>query len=368
MNAETLAVNSEDLLVFRKEDGLLHLLDTATHLIWQATELGMDAHTIHAAFPIEAKPDVAWIQSLQSQWRRQGLVTAGYPPLPYVLSVKPGLQTIKLCTNYNNLFQHLKAIYRPYLVTDAEAGTTEIEAVWLEDEQVYLIRRNQGVPSIWHRFDDAVLSVGYEITETATHELPRLFVAHAAALKGANCNLLIPAKAGKGKSTLTACLLKQGYQLINDDVVPINMDGSVTALNLPLKIKSGSWNIISNLYPELSAIHSIERQNIYLKYLPIEQMECCLPGSTHHIDWILVPEYAPDQSPCLQSLTPTQGLAALLAAEPFIPHPLTASYLQKIVNWASPLKAFSLRYRNSTEALDLLERAMKEYFDGENHD
>ena len=171
---------------------------------------------------------------------------------------------------------------------------------------------------------------------------------------GRQGKILIPAQTGKGKSTLTACLLKQGFQLINDDVVPVNADGSVTALNLPLKIKSGSWDVISPLYPELNHLRPVERQHICLKYLPITADERCQHGSQHTLDWLIVPEYAPEFPPVCRQLAGTEALAALLAAEPHLTQTLTPDYLQQIVRWVTGLKAFSLRYRSSEEALSLL--------------
>ena len=169
----------------------------------------------------------------------------------------------------------------------------------------------------------------------------------------------VPAAAGSGKSTLTATLLKNGYQLINDDVVPVNHDGSVSAINTPLKIKSGAWALIGKLYPQLEAMPTIERQDgIHLKYLPITAEKCCPPGSTYPVDLLISPQYAPNLTPHSIRLTSSQALAAILSANPSFPHTFSSDYFQQIVDWVSSLQAFNLRYRDSQEALLLLEQLL----------
>ncbi|MEW6996632.1 hypothetical protein AADZ86_02840 [Colwelliaceae bacterium BS250] len=85
--------------------------------------------------------------------------------------------------------------------------------------------------------------------------------------------LLLPGVSGAGKSTLTAELSKLNYQVYSDEIIAINNDLSLNVLALPMAIKSGSWQHIAKLYPEIETQpewHRIDGR--ILKYIWPEQI------------------------------------------------------------------------------------------------
>ncbi|WNC71205.1 hypothetical protein RGQ13_13875 [Thalassotalea psychrophila] len=63
--------------------------------------------------------------------------------------------------------------------------------------------------------------------------------------------ILLPGVSGAGKSTLTAELSKQNFSVYSDEIIALNNDFNLTTLALPMAIKSGSWQHIAKLYPEI---------------------------------------------------------------------------------------------------------------------
>jgi hypothetical protein len=74
---------------------------------------------------------------------------------------------------------------------------------------------------------------------------------HGAALETEYGSLLLPGKSGAGKSTLSAILASGDSSLYSDEMIVLDDNFRMMTLNLPLAIKSGSWDLLGALYPEL---------------------------------------------------------------------------------------------------------------------
>lgn len=112
------------------------------------------------------------------------------------------------------------------------------------------------------------------------------FCFHGAALATPTGNLLLPGESGAGKSTLSALLLDNTHQLYSDEFIALNDRFEITTIALPIAIKSGSWQVVSEKYPQLSEAktwHRLDgRQLKYLwpstfaEYVPIPQSNTLL--------------------------------------------------------------------------------------------
>ena len=112
------------------------------------------------------------------------------------------------------------------------------------------------------------------------------FCFHGAALATPTGNLLLPGESGAGKSTLSALLLDNTHQLYSDEFIALNDRFEITTIPLPIAVKSGSWQVVSEKYPQLSEAktwHRLDgRQLKYLwpstfaEYVPIPQSNTLL--------------------------------------------------------------------------------------------
>ncbi|UOG91349.1 MAG: hypothetical protein L3K52_14255 [Candidatus Thiothrix sulfatifontis] len=356
-------------LIFRQEDGLLHVPDTEALLVWQALRSGISVVDIctQIAAQHEQAECLAKLNQLQTQWQAQGLLDQlSAPPHPtacYCQWIQPAQEPVAVYTNYLAIHEYIAYVYRACLLAESHNSVAaSLTIVFQEPQNTYQLFVNQTLKHEHLSKDQALIVLCYEIGELATHEEPRLLVFHAAAVAYRENTLLMPAQAGRGKTTLTATLLAHNAQLINDDIVPLNHDGTVTAINQPLKIKAGAWDVVGLLYPELERLPAVQRPDgIWMKHLSLPAALVCQAGSRYSVQVMVVPEFNQDAAvPTLVALNPVQTLQHLLAAEPYFTHTLTRPYLQRLLQWLAPLPGYKITYSNSQDAMLLLDTICQE--------
>jgi len=359
MRNQTLSL-PQGKLIFRRKDGLIHVVDQQGEHLLEVFRQGFSISEVCTYVEEETSGEcVRKLTKLWQQWKALGLLDVSEAEdqhLPYQLLICPGLEVIQICTNFQPLLAYLAQHYRPVRLVEKQMIMASITILKIETSGSYQIIIGGRKKYQTDDLGEAVLAICFEIGEEATHEEPRLLVAHAAAVTRGQNVWLLPAQSGSGKSTLTATLLKHEYHLINDDVVPVNYDGTVTALNLPLKIKSGAWPIVEPLYPELKEAKVILRTDgLTMKNLAVPEGSLCLAGSRHSVTGIVVPTFDSDESkkPVCEALSANSKLQAFLGAEPYFTHRLTRPYLQKVLDWLEPIPAWSIRYSNSQQAIQL---------------
>ena len=349
-------ISREQSLFFQIGGEELHCLDSVQTLILEGFQRGFSAEEICSSLNKNSEDGALdYVRALQKHWEESGLLELNsfnsgnnYSYQAYFLL---GFSSVAFYSEYFELYERLielfplqKKLVAPDHLIEVKCSDTSVIELLIDGES-----RHQ-----CHSFDQLLIACLFEMGELATHEFPRLFVAHAAAVRNESQVLLMPGHAGQGKSTLTAGLIKKGYQLINDDIVPINFDGSLVAINSPLKIKSGSWSVLSNLYPELDEIKPVMRADDQLMKLVPQAEHSCAAGSTHMPTAIIIPEYSPKCEPELIQLEKGEGLSSILLTEPFLPHRLSRQYLQAIADWQAELPVWRVRYKHTDEAAQLL--------------
>ena len=340
---------------------MLYVPDKATFMVWQAFQAGFTADEISVALDREnPQPDYKRdVNGLQQEWQKNSLLGTSLPNAHleekqgYKLVIQPSLEKLQLVTNRRDIHAYLQQLY-PTVSTDSHDIGAYISLLYVPEKDSYDLWHDENIFATCETFDDAIITTLFLIGEIATHEVPRLLVFHAGAVVcDDDKTFLISAAAGKGKSTLTAALLQAGGALINDDIVPLNPDGTITSISQPLKIKTGSWDILRDAYPMLQNQTPLKRaDDLVMKHLSIAPDSRCLPGSCHRVSTIIIPEYNPTQNQAItQQLDQSQKLQAIIDAEPFFTHALTRPYLQQIIDWLSNIPAYKITYSSSCDAL-----------------
>lgn len=97
----------------------------------------------------------------------------------------------------------------------------------------------------------AMLEWGMNWT-VASHEMSYLMV-HSAVLAKNGKAILFPAPPGSGKSTITAFLAFNGWQLLSDEMALINLEsGKCQPFVRPICLKNSSIDMVSNWFPDAS--------------------------------------------------------------------------------------------------------------------
>lgn len=348
----------QDSLFFSAEKSSIYQLSKVQTLILQGLNAGFSIEELCESLNDNNETCIEKLYELRAQWLKNGLLKAsnrGTDDLPYSHYLLPANETILFSTNILVLYQQITTLYsfnaknhgkHLYSIQAIQAGNS------IEEINIVVNGKHKRT---CENIDQALINCIFEITELATHEFPRLFVAHAAAVYCNNNVLLMPTSAGKGKSTLTATLAQNHYQIINDDVVPVNFDGSITAINSPLKIKSGSWKLLASIYPEILVSPMLMRADQQeMKLWKPASDKYCLPGSQHQVTHIIIPEYNPTCVANVCLLNCDSIVRHILQSEPYLPHLITHSYLKAIVQWISKIPAWYITYSNTEEALHLI--------------
>lgn len=76
-------------------------------------------------------------------------------------------------------------------------------------------------------------------------------VFHAACLARDGRSVLVSGPSGAGKTTLALHLMEAGFEYCADDIVLIAPDGGAKGVSFSLAFKSGAWEIINRLRPDL---------------------------------------------------------------------------------------------------------------------
>jgi hypothetical protein len=86
-------------------------------------------------------------------------------------------------------------------------------------------------------------ALGYRVAEgmTGGHCL------HAAAVARNGRAIVLPGVSGRGKSSVCAWLVAQGFEYISDELVVVDGDGQVTGFGRPLQLKRGSYDAVAPL-------------------------------------------------------------------------------------------------------------------------
>lgn len=87
------------------------------------------------------------------------------------------------------------------------------------------------------------------------------FCFHAASLKKGDQVYLLPGVSGAGKSTLSAILASKDAELFSDEMLVFDKHFNLLTLQLPIAVKSGSWQVLINDYPELENITEWYRED-----------------------------------------------------------------------------------------------------------
>jgi hypothetical protein len=196
--------------------------------------------------------------------------------------------------------------------------------------------------------DAALLAVLRELTEHACRAADRMLVVHGAGLVGPDGGgMLLIGPGGSGKTTLAAALNAEGWPLLHDDVVPVNLDGRLFGLALPLTLKAGSWPILQPLRPDLIEMPIRQRLGQPVRLLRPRGQPPAEPIATGAL---IFPRYQPGTSAQLQRLSPEAALQGLIEAEAVI-RCLTQDKLERLARWLESAPTWSLTYPDLASGL-----------------
>ena len=184
-----------------------------------------------------------------------------------------------------------------------------------------------------------------------------LIALHAAAVEYEGSVVVLPATSESGKTTLTAQLLKNGFKLFSDDVIPIDDFGFVSPLPFCMNIKEGSWDILSQHYPELLTQNTYKRydgQNV--KLLPPKDLHT----TSSKVNFIIFPRFHPGVETSFETLTVKEALLNIKNAGYQIQNEMNEKKFEHILTSLIALPSYKLEYSNTEEAIKIISQLLME--------
>ena len=379
----------DDLLLFDARTKRLVLLNATARLVWEGFEQGFTqdeiVRMITQATDQTYKPVSSDVLSIVKEWSDLGLFGDKETSPPPVSNTTPSPSAhARIPINKNEqvpekfsvkeecCFKLMDSVFsfkassisemdmvRPLISHLAvyPASIAQIELSLLKTNHRYLLFNKETPVDACREAKEIAPMLYAHIMMNAYEKSDSLFGIHAAAVQKENLCILLPAESGKGKSTLAASLARNGFLYCADDLVlldknPVRMKPVPTAMG----IKSGSWEKIEPFYPEINSIPiHLRDDHKKIRYLTpdngIDWHE--LSSSTFEVNYIIYPEYQPDQDFSFTKISPAQSVIKMTSAGFDIPGELDKKSLTKIVDWIKNTPSYTLFYNELEDALSL---------------
>lgn len=190
-----------------------------------------------------------------------------------------------------------------------------------------------------------------------------LFCFHGAALKMPLGNLWLPGKSGAGKSTLSAVLASRNYPLYSDEMIIVDRDFNMKALELPIAIKSGSWDLLATHYPELKQEESWQRlDGRRLKYVWPKHFGTMQDSCNEDPFLIYSPTYCKD-STCVHAIKNSviETIGRLINGGYQVGVELNEQTLEEFIEFIEKAQCYRHTYNKTQQAENELARLWREY-------
>jgi hypothetical protein len=196
------------------------------------------------------------------------------------------------------------------------------------------------------------------LVELALRRSVGLGAVHAAAVAGPQGAVLLPARSGEGKSTLTAALLDAGYRLLGDDTVALSDAVEARPAPFPICLKEGAWTLLSARFPQLAQAATHRRMDgKMVRYLfPNGRDHVEQPAGCHPIRWVVFLRRGADEVTRLVPLRKADALSRLTAEFSPLEGGLSEPQIERLVQWIRTVDCFELRFADLDDGVEQITR------------
>ena len=268
-----------------------------------------------------------------------------------------GSKTITLkCENetiqhyFHPLFSHLKA---------QELAVDNLSMELFSDNQSLCIQQDVDECECWSKSDiphfkgsvmGKMLNFIYD-----KRDADWLMTMHASGISDGCRSILFSAAAGCGKSTVAALLHAQGYELLSDDFIPVDLTGDADRFPMAISVKSGAVETLKPHYPALNEISSLLAGNGKLvQFLPPNPPK--VTKDKFPIQAIVFVNYSTEAAFDFSEMSSSDALPILLS-EVFVQPELET--VRAFMQWVKIIQFYNLTYSDSEAAI----RSIKSIFE-----
>jgi hypothetical protein len=200
-------------------------------------------------------------------------------------------------------------------------------------------------------------AVNQTILERIHPGIEWLAIVHGAAVARDGDGWAIPAACGSGKTTLTAYLLARGYDYLADDHVALSApEGRIVPWPLPMSIKEGSRDVLSQYYQKLPHFPQYRTKRGEARQLvPSAEVWDTNPVP---LKGFIFPRYVSGAKATLTRLAPFDALQRLLGDQIWLGYPITEHRVGDFIRWIEDKPAYILEHGNLADAALCIEGIM----------
>jgi hypothetical protein len=241
-----------------------------------------------------------------------------------------------------------------------EAGL-ELDDVRVEIEgSDYVILHNGRVATRRSAENEIAPRVQYLVHQAAVRKQAWSVAFHAAAVSDGTRLLVLPGRAGSGKTSLTAALVHAGYEYLSDDLLLMKEDLSIEGVPFCLCIKESGVSILEPYFPELGSLPTHLRQdNKRVRYLAVASPSAEKASARPESVWVVFPSYQDANGNNLKVLPRSQALRRLLSVCT-LSKPLSKEQVGNFVRWLRGAHCYELSIDSLDEATSLIRALIEE--------
>jgi hypothetical protein len=122
-----------------------------------------------------------------------------------------------------------------------------------------------------------------------------------------------------------------------------------------LGVKSGSWNILNRVFPELDQlpIH-VRRDGKQIRYLSPPANSIAKTQDSYRAASLVFPVWFSGNTTALRKIGTGEALARLTVSGYDLPNGINRQIVSRLIGWASELPCFELRYDALEDAVRIL--------------
>ena len=227
-------------------------------------------------------------------------------------------------------------------------------------EDLFIFQVNNKITDRFHDSETGYLKAAFllSLLSELHHVKPEhwMMSLHASAVSHGESALLFSAAAGSGKSTFAALLNANGYNILSDDFLAMNIKNKkIYQLPVAATIKSGAYPILLPYFPELEKL-SLEKAYTgkHVRYLPLKGNLNSETGfSANKLVFI---NYQKGQSFSFKKVSKRKAFQTLLEETWVNPLP---NHVKEFFNWFKETQFFEMNYSEFPDALEKVNKLIK---------